>query len=113
MFAQGFGPALFISFSQTIFSATLKHDIRRFAPDVDVQAVYKAGASAFRDVVDVRSLPGVVRAYNEAGNHVFYLNTAAACLVCVTAWGMGWKSVKKVKGQAENGSEGATMEVKV
>lgn len=42
-------------------------------------------------------LPGVLDAYNKAINETFYLAAGASFATFVFAWGMGWKSVKKVK----------------
>jgi len=97
MVAQTFGGALFITFGQTIFSAGIKTALPKFAPSVNVREVIEAGATHFRDVVKKENLLGVVLAYNEAVNHVFYLVTATGVLVFVFSWGLGWKSVKKQK----------------
>lgn len=109
MFAQGFGPALFLSFAQTIFSNSLKHEIPHYAPEVDVQSVINAGATGFREIVAPASLRGVIDAYNKSGNDVFYLITAAAVAVFVFGWGMGWKSVKKTKGEKGEASDVAEV----
>lgn len=68
-----------------------------FAPSVSVETVIAAGASAFRDVVPKAELVGVLFAYNQAVQHVFYLAAGAAAATLLFCWGMGWKSVKKVK----------------
>ena len=97
MFSQSMGAALWLSFAQTIFSTSLKHELPLSAPGVGVQAVIDAGASAFRTIVPKASLPGVLHAYDQANNRVFYLATGAGVATFVVCWGMGWKSVKKAK----------------
>jgi hypothetical protein len=73
VFSQGFGPALFLSFAQTIFSNSLTDKLHDFAPEVDAQTVFNAGATGIRAVISAASLPGVIMAYNGAVNNVFYL----------------------------------------
>jgi hypothetical protein len=100
VFSQGFGPALFLSFAQTIFSNSLKDKLHHFAPEVDAQTVFAAGATGIRTVISAASLPGVIMSYNESVNNVFYLITGAAVAAFISCWGMGWKSVKKPKVEA-------------
>jgi hypothetical protein len=97
MFSQFFGAALFLSFSQTIFSTTLTHELPILAPGVNATAVINAGASTFRSVVPKALIPGVLLSYDKAIDRVFYLATGSAVAAFVVCWGMGWKSVKKAK----------------
>lgn len=97
IFFQNIGASLFLSFAQTTFSSGLVHALPIFAPDVNVQAVIKAGASGFRNVVTPALLPGVLHAYSQAVSHVFYLTTGAILAAFIACWGMGWKSIKKPK----------------
>ena len=43
------------------------------------------------------ALEGVLRAYTQSVNHVFYLAASSAAAAFVFCWGMGWKSIKKAK----------------
>jgi hypothetical protein len=97
MFSQNMGAALFLSFAQTILSTTLTHELPVLAPGVNVQAVIAAGASKFRDVVSKALLPGVLLAYDQAIDRVFYLATGSAVAAFVFCCGMGWKSIKNAK----------------
>ncbi|KAE9370273.1 putative MFS multidrug transporter [Stipitochalara longipes BDJ] len=97
MFSQNMGAALFVSFAQTILSTTLVHELPILAPGINVEAVIAAGASNFRDVVPKALLRGVLFAYDRAIDRVFYLAAGSAVAGFVVCWGMGWKSVKKVK----------------
>ncbi len=56
-----------------------------------------AGATAVRSVVNAANLPDVLKAYMVGIDRVFYLGTGAAGAVFLFSWGMGWKSIKKVK----------------
>lgn len=97
VFSQTLGGALFLAFSQTAFTNGLGQALQTFAADVDVQTLLVAGASAFREVVPKGSLAGVLLAYNQALNHVFYIAAGAASVSFACCWGMGFKNVKKAK----------------
>jgi len=68
---QYLGSSLFISFGDTIFSATLPDALGKYAPTVDAEAVIAAGGRGMRNVVAAAELPGVLKAYNEALNRTF------------------------------------------
>ena len=96
-FSSTFGGALFLSFANTIFSNSLQTLIPQDAPGVDVHAVVNAGAYGFRRVVPDGDLLGVLRAYAQSIDNVFYMCAALAvgCFVC--SWGMGWKDIRGKK----------------
>ena len=85
------------SLSPAIFSSGLIHALPIFAPAVDVQAVIKAGASGFRNVVTPALVPGVLFAYSQAASYVFYLRTGGILVAFIASWVMGWKNIKKPK----------------
>lgn len=95
MFSQSFAGALFLSFSSTIFTNSLKTFIYKYAPSVDAQIVINAGATGFRKDIIETALPGVLIAYAKSINRVFYLTAGMAVGCFVFAWGMGWKDIRK------------------
>lgn len=97
VFSQAFGPAMFLSFAQTVFSNSLTKNLHTFAPEVNPEIVFVAGASGFRNLVQAGELQGVILSYSKAVDDVFYLTAGAAVAAFVSCWGMGWKSVKKAK----------------
>jgi hypothetical protein len=97
VFSQTFGGTIFLTFAQFIFSHGLVNGLKKFAPTVDVQTVIDAGATAVRQVVKPEELTGVLKAYNVAINHAFYLSAGCAVGTLVFCWGMGWHSIKKKK----------------
>jgi hypothetical protein len=97
MFMQTFGGGLFLAFAQTVFSHGLEQGLRKFAPEVNAQAVIAAGATAIRKVVKPDQLSGVLEAYNLGISHCFYLAASSSAATFVFAWGMGWKTVKEEK----------------
>ncbi|KAH9224740.1 MFS multidrug transporter [Leptodontidium sp. 2 PMI_412] len=97
MFCQILGGSLFVSFGQTIFSNALKPALKRYAPDVDPETVYAVGASAFRTVITKDQVRGVVLAYNDALNKVFYLGAGATVVAFGSSFGLGWTNLKAKK----------------
>ncbi|KAJ5536558.1 MFS general substrate transporter [Penicillium frequentans] len=94
-FCQTFGGALWLSFASTVFNAGLANLLPIYAPDVSFVEVTSAGVSGIRSVILHSSLEGVIMAYNDAVQHVFYMVAGTATAAFVFSWGLGWKSVKK------------------
>lgn len=97
VFFQTFGGALFLAFAQIGFSSAMKEAIPKLAPEVNVRTVLDAGAAGFRYVIPASSIEGVILAYNESINIVFYIAAGAAVASFASCWGTGWKSIKKAK----------------
>ncbi|KAE9372630.1 putative MFS multidrug transporter [Stipitochalara longipes BDJ] len=97
VFSQGFGPAMFFAFAQTVFSNSLTKNLHTFAPQVNPEIIFVAGASGFRDVVPAAEVQGIILSYSKSIDDVFYLTVGAAVGAFLVCWGMGWKSVKKAK----------------
>lgn len=74
------------------------HDLKKNIPSVPPKVALDAGGGA--DAVRALVPPGsselvqVLKAYSRGLNGVFFLLAGLAGLVFVTAWGMGWNSVK-------------------
>lgn len=94
-FCQNFGGALWLSFASTVFNTGLANLLPIYAPDVSVSEVTSAGVSGMRSVIPHSSLNGVVLAYNDAIQHVFYMVAGTAGAAFVFSRGLGWKSVQK------------------
>ena len=95
MFSQALGGAMFLSFSSTIFTNSLRNLIPQYAPGVDPQAIVDAGAIGFRNLVKGDDLNNVLVAYALSVDRVFYLVSAAAICCFIFGWGMGWKDIRK------------------
>ncbi len=96
-FGQSLGGAMFVPIGNTIFDNSLKARLPVRAPAVDPDAVIAAGATAFRDIVSPADLPGVLLAFSDSIDRVFYLTTGLAAATFVFAWGMGWHDIRKKK----------------
>lgn len=95
-FTSTLSAALCLAFSDTIFTNSLQTLIPRFSPNVDVAAVIAKGATAFRSIVsDPASFEGVLMAYAQSIDRVFYMLAALAVCSFFTAFGMGWKDIRE------------------
>ena len=97
MFSGSFFGALFLSFSDTIFTNSLKSLIPEYAPTVDAQVVINAGASGFRTGLDGDELINVLIAYAKSIDRVFYLIAGASVGCFAFSWAMGWKDIRQKK----------------
>lgn len=95
VFNQNLGGAVFLSLDQIIFSSSLRERLVRYAPGIDPQVVIAAGAVGIRQVVPAASLPGVLLAYSESVNRVFYFGTGISGGALLAVFGMRWMSIKK------------------
>lgn len=96
-FSQSFGGTIFLAAAQTAFSGGLASGLHKYAPEIAPSLVAKVGATGFRTMLPAGSVKGVIEAYNVGLHHVFYLCAGCAVAMFCTAWGLGWKSVKKAK----------------
>ncbi|KAL2812223.1 major facilitator superfamily domain-containing protein [Aspergillus granulosus] len=105
--AQNFGPAIFLSLAQVIFSSGLTSELARHAPSVDPAQIVRAGAAGLRDLgFEDQVLDGVLDGYNQAIIRVMYLSTAASAASLVVAVGMGWGSIKTKTSDAASSEQG-------
>ena len=95
MFSQTFGGALYLSFSDTIFTNSLKTLIPTYAPSVSADTVINAGANGFRRLISSNNLANVLVAYAKSVDRVFYLTASAGVCCFIFSWGMGWKDIRK------------------
>jgi hypothetical protein len=72
MLTQALGPTITLTLFNVLFTTTLKSGITQKVPHADAAAIAKAGATAFRSIVDPADLDGVLIAYADSLNNVFY-----------------------------------------
>jgi hypothetical protein len=97
MFSSSFAGALFLTFSETIFTNSLKSLVPKYAPSVDPQVIINDGATRFRAHISATDLPSVLVAYAKSVDRIFYLTAGAGVGCFVFAWGMGWKDIRPKK----------------
>lgn len=98
IFSQNFLGAVFITIANTIFQESLTNNITANVPGVSPEDAIAAGgsASAVRALVPEGPLrDGVLNAYSDAFQNVFYLLVATCSIAFLCAFGMGWKDLRK------------------
>ncbi|KAI0879817.1 MFS general substrate transporter [Annulohypoxylon maeteangense] len=105
MFSQLLGGAIFSAVGKSIFTSSIPTALQKFAPDIDANLVINSGVTEISKVVPSDKLAGTLLAYNQAINHVFYLQIAAAGCAFLSGWGMGWKNLKQIKQEQEREKE--------
>lgn len=95
VFTQNFSAAVFLSLADVIFTNSLKSEIPKYAPSVDPEVVIAAGSTGVYGSVSKTVLHGVLKAYAESVNRVFYMAASTAVVGFVFCWGMGWKDIRK------------------
>ncbi|KAK0713568.1 major facilitator superfamily domain-containing protein [Lasiosphaeria miniovina] len=100
VWAQYMGPSIFLVLYNVVFDASLRNLLPHDAPGVSTEAVISAGARRFRDIVSPEDLPGVLKAYSDSVDRVFYLVAGVGVVVFLSAFGMGFKDIRKKDGGA-------------
>jgi len=99
IFCQNFAGAIFVVVGEVIFTQQLVKQIQAHAPSVKVDAALAAGASSssLRALVPPGSpeLQGVLLAFSNSVDKVFYLLMSLSLAGFVAAFGMGWVDTRK------------------
>ncbi|KJZ72348.1 hypothetical protein HIM_08274 [Hirsutella minnesotensis 3608] len=101
-FGQTFGGSLFLNFSHIIFRSGLVAGLQSIATSVNIQAVIAAGATAFKEVVPAKAVPGVLGAYALGVDRTFYLAAGASAATILFALGMGWRKTEGKSGSQKH-----------
>ncbi|KAJ4346149.1 hypothetical protein N0V95_005652 [Ascochyta clinopodiicola] len=100
IFFQNFSTSVAGVISNTIFAQTLTARITQYAPLVSPSEALKSGsgASTVRALVPAGhedELDGVLKAYSDSLQNVFYFLVGLAVLATLVSFGMGWKDVRR------------------
>jgi MFS family permease len=94
LFAQNFGPALFVPVAQTIFEGRLVAYLEQYFPQVGGTALSNMGLLDLKARVGSKDLGAALVGYDEVVTKTFYLPLALSCVSIIGALGMEWKRVK-------------------
>lgn len=107
VFVENLVAAIFTIVGNVVFTQTLTRRVSVLAPSVSPEAALAVGggAEAVRALLPPGSpeLDGLLLAFSDSVNAVFYLLTALAVVSFTAAWGMGWVDIRK-KGAVEDGA---------
>ncbi|KAF1350670.1 major facilitator superfamily domain-containing protein [Delphinella strobiligena] len=97
VFAQNFGPALFVNVAQSVFSRRLVSNLKEYAPEIDGSALESIGWRDIKTLIPAGDLQEALLGYDKAITQTFYLSVALTSLMIVGSLGMEWRSVKEKK----------------
>lgn len=99
VFMENLVAAIFTIVGNVIFTQTLTRQVSVLAPSVSPEAALAVGGSAkaVRALLPPGSpeLHGLLLAFSDSVNAVFYLLAALALVSFNAAWGMGWVDIRK------------------
>jgi len=72
IFAQGFGPALFICLAQTIFTNRLTENLHHLLPDIDANSIENMGFSELKASVGPQNLSKALVGFDESLVQTWY-----------------------------------------
>ncbi|KAI6781969.1 uncharacterized protein J7T54_005180 [Emericellopsis cladophorae] len=106
-FMKFVGGTIFVSVSQGVLTSTLRSELRRSVPDLDISAILGQGATDLSQAVSNDQLPLVLVAYNMGLRHVFYCAMAVSCLAFAASCFLEWRTVKQQQENAQVGHDSA------
>jgi hypothetical protein len=101
VWCQYIGPTIFLVLYNVVLDSSLHSQLLEQAPGANADAVIAAGATRFRSIVNAQELPGVLVAYSNSLDRVFYLVAAVGVMSWFAAWGMGWKDIREIKEESQ------------
>ncbi|KAJ5181268.1 Major facilitator superfamily domain general substrate transporter [Penicillium cf. griseofulvum] len=96
-FAQTLGGAIFISVGQNVSQNEFAQAMHLEDPAMGIAEVLAAGTTTLRKNLPAEQLPAVLRAYNTAITHAFYVGVALAALSLLGTIALEWKSVNRAR----------------
>ena len=97
MFTQALLTAITLVVCNTLLDEGLRSEIPKHAAAVNPEEVIAAGATRYRAFVSATNIPGVVLAYANSIDHVFYLGLTCAIVALLIAPAIGWVDIRKKK----------------
>ena len=94
LFAQSFGPAVFIAAAQTIFTNQLSENLHDIASTLNATSIENMDLSDLKSHIGVQNLPKVLAGFDKSMMHTWYLGVALACVTIVGSTTMEWRKVK-------------------
>ncbi|KAK3613993.1 hypothetical protein LTR56_027547 [Elasticomyces elasticus] len=95
LFAQHFGPALFVSIAQTIFTNRLAVNLHQAVPSLDAKTIGTIGLGELKSSVGPQRLHDVLLGLDRSLVETWYLPLGLTCASMTGAMMMEWRSVKE------------------
>ncbi|KAF2666842.1 putative efflux pump antibiotic resistance protein [Microthyrium microscopicum] len=100
IFAQHFGPAVFISAAQSIFTNRLQANLKGLAPSLNATSIENTSLGELRTHIRVDQLQGLLSRFDLSLVQTWYLAVALGCITMVGSLGMEWRTVKRERFRA-------------
>jgi MFS family permease len=95
IFAQHFGPAVFVSAAQSIFTNRLQANLESLAPSFNVTSIENTSLGDLKSHVRDGKLQEVLSGFDFSLVQTWYLAVALGCATMMGSLGMEWKTIKK------------------
>ena len=97
LFVQNFGPALFVSVAQTVFTNRLSTNLLHLVPDATVARIEAFGLTEIKREFVGNMLDRVVLAFSRSIIEAWYVALGLAYVAILGSLAAKWKSVKQDK----------------
>jgi hypothetical protein len=95
LFANNFGPALFISIAQTILTNQVATNLKQLLPGVDASSIEAMGLGDLKKAVGAQNLDKALLGFDKSLMQTWYLAIGLTCTTMVGSLLMEWRSVKQ------------------
>lgn len=95
LFAQSFGPAIFVAAAQTIFTNQLSDALTGLAPGLNSTNIENIGLTDLKDHIGPEKLDQALMGLDRSLVHTWYLAVALTSITIVGSGTMKWKSIKQ------------------
>lgn len=95
LFAQNFGPAVFVAAAQTIFTNRLSENLHQLAPHLNVTSIESMGLGELKSHVGAGGLEAVLLGFDRSLIQTWYLAVALTCMTMLGSLAMEWKNIKQ------------------
>lgn len=95
LFAEQFGPAVFVSAAQSIFENRLADNLHELVPSLNSTSVEAVGLSDLKSLIGPENLDVVLLGFDQNLAQTWYLAVALACITMAGSVTMEWKSIKQ------------------
>lgn len=95
LFAQNFGPAVFVAVSQTIFTNRLSANLHLLAPSLNQKSIENMGLTDLKAHLGTKNLQAALLGLDRSLTQTWYLAVGLTCVTMVGSATMEWRSVKQ------------------
>lgn len=95
LFAQNFGPAVFIAGAQSVFTNRLSENLGKVLPSSSPTAIENMGLGDFKAQIGPAKLREVLAGLDKSMTQTWYLGVAVTCITVIGSGSMKWTKIKQ------------------